>query len=478
MSINFKFYSGFSSSDSIWKDWTYIYSENINSTNPEYIEVSPKAETLVTSNERIDYLVLNLNNSSEDFWYVSKYKVFNKNKQEIYNHITKYNIVNLNWYDVQDYKDILKYGLAIVIAPYSSLSTLVIYGPWIDKKQWWNSFKGLWFMLSVDNTDNVYFFVEENLYNYYFHDVISEFWGSITLTNSKIIRYDFLDWKIEKTASLNAVSINELSNWYKIFSRDWKLKTLGKISKDWVTVQDIYSLFLKIITTKWYGWVDYIFASEWLFFLNWIIASPIAYANSSNYLNFNKFNFIYDLKWGYIRLDKFIYSITKTEKWFDLNVLWTSTVWSPINFSSIISKENWEEVTSMINYKDWVLISYKDKNWTYWIDYFSFKNKEKNEKWYLITKEYIWEGQINLKKAKSLKFFCDKLKDNEYIKIYTSINNWDFEEVKTLTNWDRWKNGFFEVLDFNKEFRKIVFKLELKGGFKLYDFIFLDEKIK
>ena len=478
MSINFKFYSWFSSSDSVGKDWTYLYSENINSTNPEYIEVSPKVKTLVTSNERIDYLVLNLDYSLEDFWYVSRYKVFNKNKQEIYNHITKYNIVNLNWYDNQDYKDIMRYGLPIVIAPYASLTSLVIYWPWIDKKPEWNSFTNLWFMFSSDNTDNVYSFVEESLYTYYFHDVISEFWGSITLTNSKIIRYDFIDWKIEKTAWYSAVSINELSNWYKIFWRDGKFRTLGKISKTWAVVQDVYPLNLKLITTKWYSWVDYIFASEWLFFLNWIIASPIAYTNGSNYLDFNKFDFFYDLKWWYIRYDKFIYSITKTSKWFDLNILWSSAVWSPINFSSVVSKENWEDITSMIKYKDWVLISYKDKNWTYWIDYFSFKNKEKNEKWYLITKEYVWDGQIYLKKAKSLKFFCDKLKANEYLKIFASVNNGDFEEIKTLTSKDRWKNGFFEVLSFNKEFHKIVFKLELKGDFKLYDFIFLDDKIK
>ena len=69
MSISYKFYSWFSSSDSKGKEWTYIYSENINTFSSEYIEVSPKTKTLISTGEKIDYLVpsYEVNN---DFYFV------------------------------------------------------------------------------------------------------------------------------------------------------------------------------------------------------------------------------------------------------------------------------------------------------------------------------------------------------------------------------------------------------------------------
>ena len=479
MSISYKFYSWFSSSDSKGKEWTYIYSENINSTNPEYIEISPKTETLVTSNEKIEYLVFNTSPFwMKDFAYVNKFKIFNQKKEVIYDHIAKYNVTNFNWYDKLN--DLKYKWLSIAISVYGNIRELLLYWPWIKKKSPKNpenSLYDLGFFQSQESDWEPIWFVQNHLSSYYYHDVIMASSSKVLLTNSKLIQYDLDGRQIISTEWYSAVSVNNSSNWYKVFSKDWKMRLISFLEGKNDKVFDIYPLDLRIISVKWYSWIDYIFTSEWLFFLNWIIATPIVHTNNSNYLDFEKYNFLENLKWGYIKHDKFIYSITKTKKWFDLNVLGSSAVGSPINFSSIISKD-WEEVSSMIEYRDGVLISYKDKNGNYWIDYFSFKNQEKNEKWYLITKEYFWGSQIDLKKAKSIRFFCDKLKNWEYLKIFASINNWEFEEIKTLTSMDRWKNGFFEILSFNKEFHKIVFKLELKWSFKLYDFIFLDDKIR
>ena len=83
---------------------------------------------------------------------------------------------------------------------------------------------------------------------------------------------------------------------------------------------------------------------------------------------------------------------------------------------------------------------------------------------------------VSIKTAKKIKLYCDKLKSWEYLKISASINNQDFFEIKTLTENDRWKDWYFEIVNFNREFHKIVFKIEIKGNFKLYDFIFYDEK--
>ena len=85
MSISYKFYSWFSSSDSKGKEWTYIYSENINTFSSEYIEVSPKTKTLISTGEKIDYLVpsYEVNN---DFYFVRKNKIFNQNNNIVYEH--------------------------------------------------------------------------------------------------------------------------------------------------------------------------------------------------------------------------------------------------------------------------------------------------------------------------------------------------------------------------------------------------------
>lgn len=461
MSINFKFYSWFSSSDSVWKDWTYLYSENIDSTNPEYIQVSPKTQTLVTSNEKIDYLIPMDEKDKDIFYYVRDNKIINKNNSIIYEHWSnlpsnpknKFNFV----FNTQD-NDFIIWGLPFTDQNKTEFDVQEAVFP-IYNLVYYNQKSQLHFT----NINRPIHFLIKNWFLY--------------LSYSWIRRININDFWTPESLFVSWANLSEHNSWFKIFTRDGKVVFWNWIANNWWT-QDTYSIDINVLTWAWYSWIDYIFATEWLFFLNWILASPIAYTNNSNYLDFEKFSFSNSSKFWVVRSWKFVYSITKTSKGFDLNILWSSAVGSPVNFSSIVSKENWEEVSSMIEYKDWVLVSYKDKNWTYGIDYFSFKNQEKNEKWYLISKEYVWDWQIYLKKAKSLKFFCDKLKENEYIKIFASINNWEFEEVKTLTSEDRWKNGFFEILSFNKEFHKIVFKLELKGNFKLYDFIFLDDKIK
>lgn len=475
MSIDFKFFSGFSASDSIWKDWTYIYSENINSTNPEFIEVSPKTQTLLKTNEKIDFLVFNNSSEFKDFLFVSGFKIFDKNWNIFYDH-TK-NISDFAWY-VPNSSNIAFRGFQIAILNPDMSYTL--YWPSIVERDWQKNFNELWFF-TLYAPDTIRNFVRYLFRTVYTHNVL-DFWGEVYISNHLLLKYKY-GWEwwnvLTSSALSNVVWFAKQSTGFKSFTRAWEFALFSLAwwnTQSFWSVSDNYSLDIKILAYKWYSWVDYLFCNEGLFFLNWIIASPILYKNKSNYLDFEKANFV-DLKWKYLKVWKFIFSITKTSKGFDLNVLGASSVWSPINFSSIVSKP-WLEVSSIIEYKNGVLISYKDTDWKYWVDYFSFENVSKCESGYLITKEYFWNSRIELKKARELKFFCDKLKSWEYLKVSVSINNWDFEEIKTLTENDNWKNGYFSVLSFNREFHKIVFKLELKGDFKLYDFIFLDDKVR
>lgn len=477
MPINFKFYSWFSASDSVWKDGTYIYSENINTLNPEFIQISPKKQTLISEKDRIDYLVLNPfpYRSKDEFAYVERYKVWSSKWNLIYDHIADNGVTNLSVYNKNEpIKDPVYSWLVIAISSHWWVNNLVLYWPWVSTDK---QFISPWFFYFISKSMPMYRFVEHHLHTSYVFDFIESAYERILIANSKLVEYDFWNWKVQNSGGFSAISITPNSNWYKVYSSNGLLNFVSNSGKNFWEIVEKYPLDINIFATKAYSGIEYIFAKQWLFFLNWIVSSPMWYKNKSNYLEFEKFNFKENLKWWFKRNDKFVFSVTKTSSWFDLNVLWSIAVWSPINFSSIVSLP-YEDITSMIEYKDGILVSYKDKNWKFWIDYFSFENELSDEPWYLITKEYVADWQIFLKKADKLKFFADKLKDWEYLKISASINNGEFEEIKTLTKDDRWKNGFYEILNFNREFHKIVFKLELKWTFKLYDFLFYDVKIK
>ncbi len=470
MSISYKFYSWFSSSDSKGKEWTYIYSENINTFSSEYIEVSPKTKTLISTGEKIDYLVpsYEVNN---DFYFVRKNKIFNQNNNIVYEH----------WNGLPN-KDRAenKIWFAINYTNWPDFYALV-QGIKQDKTDF------EWSTYYVQRINRNYI---ENInraqLNYYpafnilpFHFLID--WGFLYIAWPWLIKVDINNFTSPYIFLLKAANFSINSDWLKIFTRDGFLvfstwvTDAGKWNETQEWQKEKYYIWNNVKTWKILSGIDYLFCDEWLFFLNWIILTPIYFKNKSNYLDFEKFNFF---PWRYwvIKNDNLIFSLTKTSKWFDLNVLWSKVVWSPINFSSILSKD-WDEVLSMTSYKDGVLILYR--KWrTYGVDFFSLNSTEKEEKWYLITKEYYNESLSNRKKAKKLRIYCDKFSDWEYLKISASINNQPFFDIKTITRSDDWKDWFFEIFSFNKEFHKIVFKLELKWNYKLYDFIFYDEIIK
>lgn len=459
MSINFKFHSWFSSSDSIWKDWTYIYSENINTFNPEYIQTSPKTVNLINK-DNIDFLIKS-EFESDKFYYVKWNKIYDNKNNLIYEHWAW-----IPW--AENFK--------INFAFNTIWKDFIIYAKWINNEKNWfesqNYFYSVfswelysWWKvphyISIDDyVSFLYYSLSNRLY-------ISWWWAYHIIDMTNYIKLE--------SPSISWVHIKNSSSWFNIFSKKGYFSYWAWTNRTWIW--DTYELDLSLLYVSSFSWIDYLFSEEWFFFLNWITASPIAYKTSSNYLWFKKFDFQKWIKFWNINNWKIIYTVTKTKKWVDLCWLWTEVVWAPFNFSSLLSKD-WKKIKSMINYKTWILIHYEKKISWDGVDYFSFYSEEKNENGYLITKEYVADWQIFLKKALKLQFFADKLKEWEYLKISASINNLDFEEIRTLTNNDRWKNGFYEILNFNKEFHKIVFKLELKWSFKLYDFIFYDIKIK
>ena len=466
MSINFKFSGWFSPSDSIWKEWTYLYSQNINTLNPEYIQVSPKLKNIYTTTEKIDYLVPKDMVHSDFFHYVRGKYIYDWLKNQVlYEHWL--------WFDEKP-KDI-KINFAYSISENEFvLSANGVYNERLDN--WWTKktlASGENFLEIIINEKEQdkkkYIWQQSDFWLYKIEKplnilkiawimIISSIWAKrLNLNNYQ-----------EKVTYGSPGTYLEHSNWFKCFRNSGKFATTN-VTLD---TSESYELWINPRTACNLSGVDYIFALEWLFFLNWIVASPIWLVNTSNYLNFKKFDFLWSM-FGFFRVWKFIFSTTKTDIWFDLNILWVNSVWASLNFSSIVSVEC-EELISIIQHKNWMLILYKTKTWEYKIDFFSIENEELNETGYIITKEYTDSGLIKLKQARELKIFCDKLKDNEYIKIYASINNGEFEEVKTLTKNDRWKAGAFNILNFNREFHKIVFKLEIKWDFKLYDFIFIN----
>lgn len=473
MSINFKFSGWFSPSDSIWKEWTYLYSQNINTLNPEYIQVSPKLKNIYTTTEKIDYLVPKDMVHSDFFHYVRGKYIYDWLKNQVlYEHWL--------WFDEKpsDDKNLITFAYS------TSENSFILSAYWTSERKmpdesikkslnWWFKFleiivdsnredprKNIWQESQVSgfqktkSEDFPINFLEGSWFL-----IVSVIWNQATRINKR---------NLQQRIQWAPGTYLEHSSWFKCFRSNGKFATTN-VTLD---TSESYELWINPKTACNLSGVDYIFALEWLFFLNWIVASPIWFVNTSNYLNFKKFDFLWSM-FGFFRVWKFIFSTTKTDIWFDLNVLWVNSVWASLNFSSIVSVEC-EELISIIQHKNWMLILYKTKTWEYKIDFFSMENEELNDTGYIITKEYTDSGLIKVKQARELKIFCDKLKDNEYIKIYASINNGEFEEVKTLTKDDRWKAGAFNILNFNREFHKIVFKLEIKWDFKLYDFIFIN----
>ena len=86
MSISYKFYSWFSSSDSKGKEWTYIYSENINTFNPEFIEVSPDTKNLIKTGEEIKFIFPDVEWIEEEMYRVTGNKIFDILWNFIYDH--------------------------------------------------------------------------------------------------------------------------------------------------------------------------------------------------------------------------------------------------------------------------------------------------------------------------------------------------------------------------------------------------------
>lgn len=471
MSISYKFFSWFSTSDSIEKDGTYLYSENINTFNPEFIEVSPDTKNIIKTGEEIKFILPDVEWIEEEMYRVTGNRIFDILWNLIYDH----------WIWISNNNHYIRNWIVVWYKIYNNY--IVIYSGYKrDNND--AEYNEEWFIFLSPRDRNISWKVQCSLYN----PKIQSFsflyanWF-ISIANRQLIQLNINSHTKTIKPSFNAVWVDINSNWYKVFWYngnltlwEWDKEEIDKQgNKKLVEEKQIYNLNINIFSVAFYSGINYLFSLDWLYFLNGILASPIFYKYKSNYLNFEKFNFDYSPKFWVVRNWKFIYSACKTEKWIDICVLWAKVVWSSINFSSVVSKP-WEKVTSMVKYKDWILISYKHKDWSYWIDYFSFENNQKCESGVILTKEYYGDSLVSIKTAKKIKLYCDKLKSWEYLKISASINNQDFFEIKTLTENDRWKDWYFEIVNFNREFHKIVFKIEIKGNFKLYDFIFYDEK--
>lgn len=479
MTIRYKFYGWFTDNDNKGKEATYIYSQNINTTNSEYIQVSPKAKNLLNfwANE-IDYVVpLATSSWCKDFFYVKDNKVYDKNKRLLLTYWSQY------WQDPNAFDCVIQ----------SWVVNLTFWGKWLQNAEKWQDGKKYWIKGVYDEQANVINMWTDLLWKDYFQVEFKKFldfqskkthWQTYISYNDTVLNM-WTDFRL--ATAIESLELDWIIIWIfwygsgvRVYTDSWNLTIW-----DWVTenggLQDSYELWIKINWVNNFNWVDYIFSRDWLYFLNWTIPQIIWYKNWSKYLDFQKFDFEYINTW-FPKIKKFIFCATKNNWWNDLSVVWQRQWGFPINFSNIYYNENREKIIqiqplSETNRGDnlWCIIFYKKKNGWYGIDYYSLENFEQfNDSWYIITKEYEWESLIFTKYARELKLYCDELKDNESLKIEASINWQDFFEIKTLTKNNSWKNGYYSILDFKREFHKIVFKLTLTWWFKLYDFVFYD----
>lgn len=196
-----------------------------------------------------------------------------------------------------------------------------------------------------------------------------------------------------------------------------------------------------------YNGYPYLVTNRWLGILDWYKIYPLKkcddFANIQNWIGVYNERLI-------IAWKKWIYS------WWAKNK----------NYNEVLSYDyelttEWAEVTAI--YSDWIelFVAWK-KPWstaTYGIDKLSSTNY--NTQWELITRWYYANSLIEIKDWILARLWYSQLRAWETIKIYYSINGWDFTLLRTIDKDTDTVESFTEDLFVRDRFQYIQFKFEL-----------------
>lgn len=208
---------------------------------------------------------------------------------------------------------------------------------------------------------------------------------------------------------------------------------------------------------------------------------PFVWAGIKQSIIFNWYNYI-TTNWGLTILDWYkLYPIKEIDVFnTNVNAIWIHKdklhIWGKWwvytwgqknkNYPESLALEyltsNWkddDEITCI--YGDWVNLYVAWKNWTdYWIDVLS--DNTYWTKWEIITRWYYAHNLHSVKESISISYGFQKLKENEKITIYYSIDWWDFKEVIEITDDSKWITNFTDDSLFWEMFQYLQIKLVLE----------------
>ena len=236
---------------------------------------------------------------------------------------------------------------------------------------------------------------------------------------------------------------------------------------DWVAKepdQTVPLTWYVIYQSMIYNGYPYLVTNRWLGILDWYKIYPLKkcddFANIQNWIGVYNERLI-------IAWNKGIYS-----RWAKNN-----------NYNEVLSYDyelttEWAEVTAI--YSDWIelFVAWK-KPWataTYGIDKLS--STAYNTTWELITRWYYADNLLAIKDGILARIWYSKLVSWQSIKIYYSVNGWDFTLLRNIGTTTDTIESFTEDLFVRDRFQYIQFKIELvwdgtnTPSFYALDFIF------
>ncbi len=491
--------AGHSRDDSQWKEWSYIYGENIdNISNSSFIQVSRKPNRIYNGNEKITHIL------SIYYWYNNATLLFWR-KWNIWNKAVQANPIYKFQKDATNYEYFLNYSENNQIFSYVWFT-----GTWVcmvspmveaDTGIWWNAYRfNMEFKKPYFNSINFNEFPSPSnpgdwtkstgtwFQIQMFSDDLQIWNGTIVLWQILYIFKHRFIYKINlTTGSMEEFTITSapiswmtyIWGWFRIYQFDGKMYLWDGSSTE---TNQVYELDDSVDKVGSMNSMDYYINQKWINYNESVSWKNIYRKVKSKYINHKKFNIQFPKSGNIVSSNGCIYGYElRTHGKYNIVIFWNLIAWSPMSYTVWHVAENYDEIYYIEAGIDGFYISYKDKNGSYWVDFYNLSDIESQTKqntWFVILREYYQKPISDKNKSSLLTFYLkDLLTINDSVKIEYAIDWWNFQELQTLnheTKFEKWIAWSWKFIftKMNKEFRVVVFKITLNGNAKLYDIIF------
>ena len=296
-----------------------------------------------------------------------------------------------------------------------------------------------------------------------------------------IYKINLTTWSMEEF-NITSTPISWMTyiwGWFRIYQFDGKMYLWDGSS---IEITQVYELDDSIDKVGSMNSMDYYVNQKWINYNESVLWKNIYRKVKSKYTTHKKFNITFPKSWNIISSNGCLYWYeVRADGKYNIVIFWNLIAWAPMSYTVWHVAENYQEIYYMEAGIDGFYISYKDKNGSYWVDFYNLSDIESQTKqntWFVILREYYQKPISDKNKSSLLTFYVkDLLTINDSVKIEYAIDWWNFQELQTLNNETKfeksqtwwWKFIFTKM---NKEFRVVVFKITLNWNAKLYDIIF------